>query len=52
MRAAKAVHVLVEVHHLEAVELCGDFFDLFGLPGLDHFDAFGIPARLVTREVF
>jgi hypothetical protein len=43
MGTAQAVVVLVEVHHLKAVELIGHFLDLLCLTGLDDFHAFGIP---------
>lgn len=43
MGASQAVVVLIEVHHLKAVELVGDLLDLLCLAGLDHLDAFGIP---------
>jgi len=38
--------VLIEVHHLEAVELVGDFLDLLLLTGLDNFHAWSIPIPL------
>jgi hypothetical protein len=44
--ATEAVVVLVEVHHLEAVELVGDFLDLLCLTGLDDFYAGGVPVSL------
>jgi hypothetical protein len=43
MRATEAVHVFVEVHHLEAIELVGDIFYALLLARLLKFDAFGIP---------
>lgn len=43
MRATKAMHVLIEVHHLKAVELVGDIFDALRLAWLFGFDAFSIP---------
>ena len=43
MGASKAVHVLIEVHHLEAIELIRDLLDLLGLARLLDFDALSIP---------
>jgi len=43
------MHVLVEVHHLEPVELRRDLFDLLLLTRLLDFDAFGIPLARVSR---
>lgn len=43
MCAAKTVHVFVEVHHLEAVELIRDFLDLLLLPGLNGLDTLSVP---------
>jgi hypothetical protein len=37
------VHVLVEVHHLEAIELIGDFLDLLFLSRLDSLNAWSVP---------
>lgn len=41
--AAETVVVLVEVHHLEAVELVRDLLDLLLLAWLDDLHAFGVP---------
>ena len=41
---SKTVHVLVEVHHLKAIELVGHRLDLFLLSGLNDFDAWCIPS--------
>jgi hypothetical protein len=43
MRSAQTVHVLVEIHHLEAIELIGYRLDLLLLAGLDSFDARRVP---------
>jgi len=43
MGAAQTVVVLVEIHHLKAVELIGDLLDLLFLAWLDHLHAGGIP---------
>lgn len=43
MSTSETVHVLIEVHHLEAVELSRNLLDLFLLARLLEFDAFGIP---------
>lgn len=43
MCASQAVHVLIEVHHLEAVELIRNLFDLLLLARLYDFDTFSIP---------
>lgn len=43
MRATVAVHVLVEVLQLEAVELIRDILDDLGLVLLDDFDTGGVP---------
>lgn len=48
MGTSKAVHMLVEVHHLKAIELIGDFLNLVLFTFLDELDTFGIPrTRLV-----
>lgn len=44
MRAPQTVHVLIEVHHLEAVELIRHFLNVFLLIRLLDLDTFGIPA--------
>jgi hypothetical protein len=49
MRASEAVHVLVEVHHLETVELIGHCLDLLFLAWLNHFDTRRIPFDVCTR---
>jgi hypothetical protein len=42
------VVVLVEVHHLESLELIGDFLDLVLLARLDYFHALGVPFDVLT----
>jgi len=37
--------VLIEVHHLEAVELVRDLLDLLLLAGLLKLDTFGVPGE-------
>lgn len=44
MGASETVHVLVEVHHLEAIELIGNSLDLVPLAWLDSLNTFCIPA--------
>jgi hypothetical protein len=44
MRAAQAMMVLVEVHHLKSIELVGDFLNLLLLPRLDDLHALCIPS--------
>lgn len=43
MGASETVHMLVEVHHLESVELIGHCLDLLLLALLDILDALSIP---------
>lgn len=43
MRASQTVHVLIKVHHLEAIELVRDLLDLFLLSRLNDFDTLCIP---------
>jgi len=45
MCSTKAVVVLVEVHHLEAVELSRDLLDLLGFIIGDGLNAWCIPER-------
>lgn len=52
MCASQTVHVLVEVHHLEAVELVRDLFDLFLLARLDDLYAFSVPLDILARRGF
>jgi hypothetical protein len=40
------VVVLIEVHHLEAIELVRHLFDLFLLARLDNLHAWSIPVYL------
>lgn len=47
--ASKAMHVLIEVHHLEAVELVRHGLYLFLLSRLSDFDARRIPADVRSR---
>lgn len=49
MSATETVHVLVEIHHLEAVELGGDLLDLILLARLGELDAFSIPVAKSVR---
>lgn len=44
------MHVLVEIHHLEAVELVRDFFDLLLLARLNDFYALSIPVDVFARR--
>ena len=46
MSSSEAVMVLVEIHHLEAIELGRDFCDLVLLTLLLEFDAFCIPMEV------
>ena len=46
MCASQAVVVLVEVHHLESVELVRDLFDLLCLTRLDDFHTLCVPTFL------
>lgn len=48
---SQAVHVLVEVHHLEAVELVRNLLYLLLLARLLDFDALGIPMRVPSVSV-
>ena len=48
--ASQAVVVLVEVHHLETLELFGDFIDLLLLAGLLNFDTGGVPAFEMSHK--
>ena len=50
MSASQAVHVLVEVHHLEAVELIRDLLDLFLLIRRNKFYALGAPFYVLARR--
>lgn len=42
------MHVLIEVHHLESVELVGDSLDLVFLARLHSLNAFGIPETMLA----
>lgn len=44
--------MLVEVHHLEAVELIGNFFDLLLLTRLNILHIFSIPSDVLPRRRF
>lgn len=44
MCTAETVVVLVEIHHLEAVELVGNLLDLLGLSWLDDLYTFSVPS--------
>ena len=48
MRAAVAVHVLVEVLQLKTVELLRNILDDLGLVLLDDFDTGGVPKPSLT----
>jgi hypothetical protein len=50
MRAPQAVHVLVEVHHLEPIELRRHLLDLLRLARLLHLNALGIPLDVLSRR--
>lgn len=43
MRAAKTMHMLVKIHHLETIELIRHLLDLLRLALLNLFHARGIP---------
>jgi hypothetical protein len=43
MRAAQTVHMFIEIHHLETIELVGDLLYQLFLPWLDRFYAWGVP---------
>jgi hypothetical protein len=49
VRASQTMHVLVEVHHLESIELIADFLDLLLLAWLDGFNTFRVPFDVCTR---
>ena len=44
--------MLVEVHHLEAVELIGDLLNLFLLARLNGFYALTVPLDVLARRRF
>lgn len=44
MCPTETVHVLIEVHHLEAIELIGDRLNIRLLVGLLNLDTFGVPS--------
>lgn len=44
MRPAQTMHMLVEIHHLEAIELVGDILDVLLLIRLLDLDTLGVPA--------
>jgi hypothetical protein len=50
MCAPQAVHVLVEIHHLEPIELRRHLLDLLRLARLLHLDALGIPLDVLARR--
>jgi hypothetical protein len=50
MCAPQAVHVLVEIHHLEPIELRRHLLDLLRLARLNHLDAIGIPLDILARR--
>lgn len=45
---SKAVMVLVEIHHLESIELIRDFFDLLLFTRLNHFYTLGVPPDVLV----
>lgn len=52
---SEAMVVLIEIHHLEAVELVRHFLDFLFFPGLLDFDTFSVPRvgeTLVSVYVF
>lgn len=48
MRASQTVVVLIEVHHLETIELVRNLLNLLLLTRLDDLDALGIPADVLV----
>lgn len=50
MGTSEAVHVLVEVHHLEAIELVGNRLDLISLARLDNLNTFCIPEGVSVAD--
>jgi hypothetical protein len=52
MRASKTVHMFVEIHHLETIELIGHCLDHLFLARLDRFNAWRIPFNVCTRSLF
>ena len=42
--------MLIEVHHLETVELCRHIFDLLLLLGLDLLDALSVPFDVLGHD--
>lgn len=50
MGAAQAVHVLIKVHHLKAVELVCDLFDLLLLSRLEDLYTLGVPFDVLARR--
>src|SRR5689334_12527429 len=50
VRASQTVHVFVEVHHLEAVELVCNFLNLFLFSRLNNLDTWSIPLDVCARS--
>jgi hypothetical protein len=50
MRASQAVHVFVEIHHLEPIELIRHLLDLLFLARLDGLDSRIIPFDIGPRS--
>ena len=51
MRTTEAMHVLVEIHHLEAIELLGNLLNFLLLIRLDGFDALGVPVLRISKSL-
>ncbi len=49
MRAPKAVHMLIEVHHLKTVELIRNVLDPLLLAWLLDLDSFGVPSKQLSQ---
>ena len=47
---SQAVVMLIEVHHLEAIELCRNIFDLLLLLRLSLLDAFSVPSDVFRHD--
>lgn len=52
MGSAQAVHVVVEVQQLQAIELLGDMFDDIQLAGLHDLDTFSIPGLVLVSNLY
>lgn len=52
MSASQTVHMLVEVHHLEAIELVRNLLDLLLLAGLDDLYTLSIPTNVLAWSGF